>query len=121
MSELRVGTISDEAGTGPATLTGQTAATSKARSNQGASATGDLNIASVTDNGVGDYTFTLSNNYDAADYSALGSADPRGTGQGICIGVGDQLTSGYNCYCETAEDASGNDEDVSVAGFGDLA
>jgi hypothetical protein len=64
MSTLRAATIADLAGTGPATLTGQTAA--KAWANLNGTGTiavrGSANVSSFTDNAAGDYTA----NYTAA-------------------------------------------------------
>jgi len=70
MSEFRANTISDAAGTGPATLTGQYAA--KAWGNLTGNGTAALadgaNVASITDNGTGDYTFSYTNVFADANY-----------------------------------------------------
>lgn len=71
MSEIRATTISDLAGTGPATLTGQYAA--KAWVNFDGTGTvairGSGNVSSVTDNGTGDYTINFTAAMADAGYS----------------------------------------------------
>lgn len=69
MSTLRAATIADLAGTGPVTLTGQTAAKAWVYYNgTGTPAIqNSANISSITDNGVGDWT----TNFTAALASAL--------------------------------------------------
>ena len=71
MSEIRATTISDLVGTGPATLTGQSAA--KAWSNLNGTGTiaerDSFNISGYVDNGTGDYTFTISSDMSDANYA----------------------------------------------------
>ena len=73
MSELRADTITGSDGTSPVTLTKQSAA--KAWVNFNGTGTvsirDDLNIASLTDNGTGDYTLNFSNNMGNANYSVV--------------------------------------------------
>ena len=69
MSEIRATTISDAAGTGPISLTGQSAAKAHFGFNQAAStvfgmatdtlSSQSLNVTSLTDNGLGDATVAL--------------------------------------------------------------
>ena len=71
MSEIRANTVSDAAGTGPATLTGQYAA--KAWVNfQGNSTPITIrnsgNVSSVTDNGTGDYTINFNSAFADGNY-----------------------------------------------------
>ena len=74
MSEIRTATISDLAGTGPATLTGQYAAKAWVNFN----GTGTLairesaNVASITDNGTGNYTLNFTAAMPDANYSLTG-------------------------------------------------
>jgi hypothetical protein len=71
MSDLRVGTISDAAGTGPVTLTGQYAA--KAWVNFNGTGTVAIresgNVTSITDNGTGNYTVNFTTALTDANYS----------------------------------------------------
>jgi len=73
MSEIRATTISDLVGTGPVTLTGQSAA--KAWSNLNGTGTiaerDSFNVSGYVDNGTGDYTFTISNDMSDANYSQV--------------------------------------------------
>ena len=72
MSDIRAGTISDAAGTGPITLTKQSAA--KAWVNFNGTGTAAIresfNVGSITDNGIGDYTANMSSNMSDSNYSA---------------------------------------------------
>ena len=64
MSEIRATTISDAAGTGPITLTKQSAAKVFCQFDGDAATptpNESLNVSSITDNGTGDYTLTYSN------------------------------------------------------------
>ena len=75
MSEIRATTISDAAGTGPITLTGQSAA--KSWSNFDGSSFGvrdSFNHSSVTDNGTGNYTPNFNSAMNGSNYSAIVSA-----------------------------------------------
>ena len=76
MSSIRATTISDLAGTGPATLTGQYAAKAWVNFNgTGTVAIRDsFNVASITDNGTGDYTANFTTALTDADYVAVASA-----------------------------------------------
>lgn len=78
MSEIRATTISDTAGTGPVTLTGQYAA--KAWINFNGSGTVAIrqsgNVSSITDNAVGVYGLNFSTALQDADYAVSGTAGP---------------------------------------------
>ena len=70
MSEIRATTISDLAGTGPATLTGQYAAKALCNYNQQTPAvTSSFNVSSVTDDSNGKHTISFSSSFDATDYT----------------------------------------------------
>lgn len=89
MSEIRVTTISDTAGTGPVTLTKQSAAKFFISLNgTGTPAARDsLNFSSVTDNSTGDYTLNFTNNMANTDYAAT-SAGGQHTGasnNNVCV------------------------------------
>ena len=73
MSEIRVTTVSDTAGTGPVTLTKQHAAKVWVNFNGGGTiATRDsFNVASLTDDAAGRYTVNISSNMANDDFSAL--------------------------------------------------
>ena len=73
-SELRVTTLSNATGDGPAALTKQTAAKCMAGVNMSGTAeltanvSGAINASSLTDNGTGDGTTSFTNNMSAARY-----------------------------------------------------
>ena len=67
MSEIRATTISDAAGTGPITLTGQSAAKAWVYQQNGHTLIASFNISSTTDNSIGNYSHDLT--------SAMASAD----------------------------------------------
>ena len=73
MSEIRANTISDLAGTGPATLTGQYAA--KAWVNFNGTGTVAIrasgNVSSITDNGTGDYTLNFTTAFTDVNYNLV--------------------------------------------------
>ena len=75
MSEIRATTISDSAGTGPITLTGQSAAKAWLFYNGTGNAIRDsYNVASVTDNGAGDFTKNMTSAFSSANYSTIGGS-----------------------------------------------
>jgi hypothetical protein len=71
MSEIRATTISDLAGTGPATLTGQYAAKAWANINGSApNFNGSFNMSSITDVGpAGDYIVNFASSFANDDYA----------------------------------------------------
>lgn len=77
MSEIRANTISDAAGTGPVTLTKQSAAKAWASVDQrsgGATLLKSFNVSSVTDNATGDFSLSFSSSFSDGNYSTSGSA-----------------------------------------------
>lgn len=70
MSEVRTTTVSNLAGTGPVTLTGQSSSKIWILYDLNGTATinNSFNIASLTDNGVGDATVNFTNNMANANY-----------------------------------------------------
>lgn len=75
MSTLKVDTLTASDGTSPVTLTKQSAAKMFYNLNgTGTIALRDsLNISSATDKGSGDYKVAFLNNFDVADYAAVGN------------------------------------------------
>ena len=76
MSDIRANTISNVAGTGPIDLHKQSAAKAWVNFNgTGTVAIRDsFNVSSLTDNGTGDYTVSLSNSMADANYTHGGMA-----------------------------------------------
>lgn len=81
MSQIRAATVSNLAGTGPVTLTGQYAA--KAWVNFNGTGTVAIrqsgNTSSITDNGTGNYTVNFSSSFGSADFSVVSSGAPTTT------------------------------------------
>jgi len=73
LSEIRANTVSDAAGTGPVTLTGQYAA--KVWVNFNGTGTVAIrasgNVSSITDNGTGNYVLTFTNATANSNYSVV--------------------------------------------------
>ena len=119
MSEIRVTTISDTAGTGPVTLTKQSASKAWAKFNGSSfSTSGDatFNITSLTDDGTGNYTITIASDFSNANFVQLSSGDEYNTLNDAANTAG---TMNFGNF-----DNSGSRTDTSrcfVAGFGDLA
>ena len=118
MSDIRVNTISNEAGTGPVELTKQSAAKAWAVANTAGSAiVNSMNVTSVTDLGNGLRTFTYTNAFSTAT-SAI-SVAPQSGGALFMMYYG-ILASSVNTMTED----SGTlrvDKDVSLTVHGDLA
>ena len=117
MSEIRVTTISATNGTGPVTLTKQSAAKAWLDYNQsGPSIDGSYNISSVTDSAAGLFTFTLSSAMASANWSStVGSAS-------YVMQFSGSLTSTQGPM--RTRDATGSNSDATqncIAAHGDLA
>lgn len=123
MSEIRAETISDAAGTGPITLTKQSAAKAWVNFNgTGTVAIRDsFNLSSITDHGTGNYTENFSSAFSAADYAVGaftgGSASSRDV-------VGDATAfSASTCeiFVTNSAETVVDSEIVTTSTHGDLA
>ena len=126
MSEIRANTISDAAGTGPVTLTGQVAMRAVVNYNHGTTTIREsLNISSVTDNSTGLCSPSFSNNFSSNNYTlTLGGGNDTGTNQaGIYIaGATTAKTSSGLGLAITSFAGTSNDRDnVCMHNYGDLA
>ena len=77
MSEIRANTVSNAAGTGPVTLTGQYAAKvwgSLDQDTTGHPVYDSFNVSSTTDNSLGETTVAYINSMSNADYAVSGAA-----------------------------------------------
>jgi hypothetical protein len=96
MSEIRAATVSNVAGTGPVTLTGQYAA--KAWVNFNGTGTVAIresgNVSSITDNGAGDYTVNFTTALTDANYSTNISATAPVNDQHVVPFICDTSISG---------------------------
>ena len=83
MSEIRATTISDTAGTGPVTLTKQSAAKAWMSLNGDTATIRDSqSVSSIADNGVGDYTTNFTNNMANINYGTSGACCGAGSVNG---------------------------------------
>lgn len=73
MSEVRANTISNAAGTGPATLTKQSAAKVWAGVEVNGTTTGSFGVSSVTDVGVGAASVNLTSAFNSTNFSVENS------------------------------------------------
>ena len=92
-----------------------------ADTNAGATASDSFNLASITDNGTGDYTFTITNDINSADYSH--PIDPaRGLGDAT-LGTNIVTKTAGSLRIETCRDNSTKTDSahLSLSIFGDLA
>jgi len=123
LSEIRATTISDSAGTGPITLTKQSAA--KAWVNfVGAgtiSARDSFNVASLTDNGTGDYSVNYTSAMATGNgaVNALSSRDVSGSQVGMF--QGNVLSASYFRIIELASSTYFDPNIVTASVHGDLA
>jgi hypothetical protein len=108
MSEIRAATVSDLAGTGPVTLTGQYAA--KAWVNFNGTGTvairGSGNVSSITDNGTGEYRANYTNAFADANYSGQATTSQHPGVTSDCTSI---LSSGsiITSSCEVAIRSNG--------------
>ena len=85
-----------------------------------------LNMASVTDNGTGDYTYTMTNAMSNSDYSAVAAGGIGTTAgqygrQGPGIQYADTTTSSWTAECASNTYAVGDWDVVCWGILGDLA
>ena len=125
MSEIRATTISDAAGTGPISLTGQSAAKAWINFNgTGTIAARDsFNVGSLTDNGTGDYTVNFTNAMANVNFSSAATCSGDGGAQLRCATALQALYAVGSCRFQTtsANLALADVNGVYVSIQGDLA
>jgi hypothetical protein len=120
MSEIRANTISDAAGTGPITLTKQSAAKVFCQFDGDAATptpNESLNVSSITDNGTGDYTLTFSNAMSSDNHASMGTRQWNG------VLAHDAYTTTTCRYISrsAASTTMSDSYNTATATFGDLA
>ncbi len=124
MSEIRATTISDAAGTGPITLTKQSAA--KAWVNFRGSDTfgidNSFGVSSCDDDGVGDYSVNVTSAFSTDGFSSTSSCqgDSSNDNRGCCTdnnGTSETRVNTFICTSGAASDSA----EVHVTIHGDLA
>ena len=127
MSDIRANTISDAAGTGPITLTGQSAAKVWVSYNGTGTVAirASLNVSSLTDNATGQQTVSYTNNFAAeGEYSIAACAVDEGTAGGDFHGYYQTVPAVGSFRLVTMQSASGSAQDSRFVGInmmGDLA
>ena len=123
MSEIRANTVSDAAGTGPVTLTKQSAAKAWATVNMsGTAAISDsFNFTSLTDNGTGDYTATFTSAMANGNYAANASNDRSGTVGASQSNAYQRNVADVRCINANSAGSVADFTKNSVTAHGDLA
>jgi len=83
LSEIRATTISDAAGTGPITLTGQSAAKAWARFDADAFIDASFNVSSASDEGTGSTQINYTNNFVSGENVAVTGMAQNNTDYGF--------------------------------------
>ncbi len=117
MSDIRAGTISDAAGTGPITLTGQSASKAWAVLSGDATLQDSFNISSAVDNSSGNYTLSFTTGFSNNTYPTPSIAQ---NGVDKSVTVTNLTTSSFVLLCFGQSGGAGGSTVHSVA-FGDLA
>jgi len=100
MSELRANTISDAAGTGPVTLTKQSASKMWCNQDNGTTINQSLNVSSLTDNGAGDYTHNFTNNFANVYYAGSDTVNTGSNFANIVVNkVDGHLVGSIQIFC----------------------
>jgi len=126
LSEIRVTTVSNAAGTGPVTLTKQHAA--KVWVNMDGTGTisvrDSLNVTSLTDIGTGQYAVNISSSMANANYAiAIGAKDNAYGNQNFTGKPSNstQTTSLFRLLSYSGSDAYQDNENYMASAHGDLA
>ena len=117
MSEIRATTISDAAGTGPITLTGQSASKAWGHVASDATLNDSFNISGGVDNGTGNYTLSFTSGFSNTRYPTP-SISQNGTDRSVTY-TG-PTTSSFTLECFSQSGAN-SDSAVATVSFGDLA
>ena len=82
----------------------------------------DFNVTSLTDNGTGYFTITLTNSMSSDDYVRLGNAGENAdTGGNRVVGLRLPATGSFNLYTVNTGGSASDTADTCVATLGDLA
>jgi len=125
MSELRADTITASDGTSPVTLTKQSAAKAFVRydaSSGAAVADSSLNLASITDNGTGNYTMVFSSSFSNGEFAFTTGTSVFGADGRIMFNSNDAPAAGS--FRVATQNSSFSNTDVANASctfHGDLA
>jgi len=125
LSEIRVTTVSNAAGTGPVTLTKQSASKFRVHHSGDTPTTNEsFNMSSLTDNGAGDYTYAFTNSFNTAYYSSSAMSTEDGTIGYVTMYYDRSYTrSASNLRLQGVDQSDSFDDGAftSVVSHGDLA
>jgi hypothetical protein len=126
MSQIRAATVSDLAGTGPVTLTGQYAAKAWVNFNGALllpSIRASENVSSLTDNGTGDYTVNIANDMTNANYGVSVSGNSTTTNNdGRAFSVKSPAAGSFGFRCVASVNSGVVDAELAYGVvWGDLA
>jgi hypothetical protein len=124
MSEIRATTISDAAGTGPVTLTKQSAAKVWVQLNGITFAVaGSFNVSSADDNGTGDYDINYTNSMNNNTYAVPAGCNGDGSGYNRAISINATATGSHDIITFITDTANikADLDIITTAVFGDLA
>jgi len=122
---LNVDTIADNAGTGPVTLTKQSAAKCWLNAPSGlASISGSFNVSSLDDDGTGDGGVNVTNNFDSANHAPVGTTKAASSVEVVAFDVSSIATSGWDFQTagvSSTSDRTTRDRLTFTTSHGDLA
>ena len=121
MSEIRATTISDAAGTGPITLTKQSAAKVWISQDSGTTINDSLNVSTIVDNGTGDYTNNFTSSMANVFYSSSGMLNTTGSSSTVLVHLLSGIAVSSDRTLATAGGTKYDFTDVHHAINGDLA
>ena len=127
MSEIRVTTISDTAGTGPVTLTKQHAAKAFGYAQQRTSTVelkDSFNISSWSDDGTGSSTWNINSNMANTTYTVTGTHSYNSTAGGGYAGSNEMWVTGAGVFKQDTYYGNGTFDDTDYVYelvHGDLA
>ena len=129
MSDIRAGTISDAAGTGPITMTKQSPAKAWVNfngetvtsSNDMTGVRDSFNVSGIVDNSAGNYTVYYSNNMLNNGYSPSGWANGSGYANAFATGGGIPATSSIIVRSNNSAFDATDSNVVCLSVNGDLA
>ena len=118
MSEVRADTTTASDGTGPVTLTKQSAAKAWTKYDQATTTAIDVSfgVSGITDHGSGDATTAFTNSFSSADFAHSGFAKENGL-----INWKSSAAGNIRCVTITTSAVNADYDEVAIILFGDLA
>ena len=125
MSEIRVTTVSDTAGTGPVTMTKQHAEKAwtldeNLYSNSNFVAN-SFNIASTSDEGTGDMHINFTSGFSSTGYASVAGSGGYSANDTVVTKFADSTSSKDDVKMQDTAGPTYTDESITYVAFGDLA